>query len=91
MTDTDPMTLVRAAGRSHGRINGIETPAGSVGSTCASDFIERGRKTDPEPDVEDCKSSAVRKRLAALSPSEREQLIELLQRVHGTLSTLDAK
>jgi DNA-binding MarR family transcriptional regulator len=29
--------------------------------------------------------------LAALSQGEREQLVDLLERIHGTLSTLDAK
>ena len=89
LSDTDPMTLVRTLDRMQ-EDNWIERrpdPADRRAHRLylrevAKPILNRMWKI-----ADQCRQEA----MADLSPTEREQLIELLERLHGTLSALESK
>src|SRR5580704_6324045 len=89
LTDTDPMTLVRTLDRMQQdqwierRLDPEDRRAHRLYlREAAKPIVNRMWKI-----AEQCRQEA----MSSLSPEEREQLIALLERVHGTLSALEAK
>lgn len=89
LTETDPMTLVRTLDRMQ-QDAWIERRQDPVDRRAHRLFL----RDTARPVVQRIWSIADETRaeaLAALNQAEREQLVDLLERVHGTLSALDAK
>jgi DNA-binding MarR family transcriptional regulator len=89
LTETDPMTLVRSLDRMQ-QDGWIERRPDPIDRRAHCLFLREAAKPIVERIwriAEQTRSEA----LAALSQGEREQLVDLLERIHGTLSTLDAK
>jgi MarR family transcriptional regulator for hemolysin len=89
LSDTDPMTLVRTLDRMQqdGWIERRPDPADRRAHRlhlreAAKPILQRMWKI-----ADHCRQES----MANLSPAEREQLIELLERVHATLSALETK
>jgi MarR family transcriptional regulator, transcriptional regulator for hemolysin len=87
LSDTDPMTLVRTLDRMQ-QDQWIERRPDPQDRRAHRLYLKEAAK----PIVirmwkiaDQCRQEA----MAALSPSERDQLLELLDRVHGTLSALE--
>ena len=89
LTETDPMTLVRTLDRMQ-QDAWIERRQDPVDRRAHRLFL----RDTARPVVQRILSIADETRaeaLAALNQAEREQLVDLLERVHGTLSALEAK
>jgi DNA-binding MarR family transcriptional regulator len=89
LTETDPMTLVRTLDRMQ-QDGWIERRADPVDRRAHRLFLLEAAKPIVEriwKFAEQTRSEA----LEVLSPSERELLVDLLERVHGTLLALEAK
>jgi MarR family transcriptional regulator, transcriptional regulator for hemolysin len=89
MTETDPMTLVRTLDRMQEQ-QWIERRPDPADRRAHRLYLREGSK----PIIARMWKIADQVRteaLAGLSPSEREQLIAALERVHQTLSALDAE
>ena len=89
LTETDPMTLVRNLDRMQ-QDAWIERRQDPVDRRAHRLFLRETAR----PVVQRILSIADETRaeaLAALNQAEREQLVDLLERVHGTLSALEAK
>jgi DNA-binding MarR family transcriptional regulator len=89
LTETDPMTLVRTLDRMQ-QDAWIERRQDPVDRRAHRLFLRETAR----PVVQRILSIADETRaeaLAALNQAEREQLVDLLERVHGTLSALEAK
>ncbi|HXR19536.1 MAG TPA: MarR family transcriptional regulator [Steroidobacteraceae bacterium] len=89
LTETDPMTLVRTLDRMQ-QDGWIERRPDPVDRRAHCLFLRDGAKSIVEriwKIAELTRSEA----LAALSQGEREQLIDLLERIHTTLLALEAK
>lgn len=89
LTETDPMTLVRTLDRM--QLDGwIERRPDPVDRRAHCLFLRESAK----PIVDRIWKIAEQTRneaLIALSQGEREQLVDLLERIHNTLSTLEAR
>jgi DNA-binding MarR family transcriptional regulator len=89
LTDTDPMTLVRTLDRMQ-QDQWIERRPDPSDRRAHRLYLREAAKPILNRMwklADQCRQEA----MASLSPAEREQLIELLERVHGTLSILEAK
>lgn len=89
LTETDPMTLVRTLDRME-QDQWIERRPDPADRRAHRLFLRDAAKPIIEriwKFAEETRSEA----LGVLDPSEREQLVNLLERVHGTLLALEAK
>jgi MarR family transcriptional regulator for hemolysin len=89
LTDTDPMTLVRTLDRMQ-QDQWIERRPDPQDRRAHRLYLREAAKPIVNrmwKIAEQCRQEA----MSSLSPEEREQLIALLERVHGTLSALEAK
>jgi MarR family transcriptional regulator for hemolysin len=89
LSDTDPMTLVRTLDRMQ-QDEWIERRADPSDRRAHRLYLREAAKPILNrmwKIADQCRQEA----MASLSPAEREQLIELLERVHATLSALETK
>ena len=89
LTETDPMTLVRTLDRMQ-QDGWIERRPDPSDRRAHQLFLREAAKPVLQR-IWKIADQARNEALAELSSAEREQLIELLERVHRTLSTLDAQ
>jgi MarR family transcriptional regulator for hemolysin len=89
LTETDPMTLVRTLDRMQ-QDGWIERRPDPSDRRAHQLFLREAAKPVLQR-IWKIADQARNEVLADLSAAEREQLIELLERVHRTLSTLDAQ
>lgn len=89
LTETDPMTLVRTLDRMQ-QDGWIERRADPADRRAHQLFLREAAKPVLQR-IWKIADQARNEVLAELSSAEREQLIELLERVHRTLSSLDAQ
>ena len=89
LTDTDPMTLVRTLDRMQ-QDGWIERRPDPSDRRAHQLFLREAAKPVLQR-IWKIADQARNEVLADLSAAEREQLIELLERVHRTLSSLDAQ
>ena len=89
LTETDPMTLVRTLDRMQ-QDGWIERRPDPLDRRAHCLYLREAAK----PILERIWKFAEQTRgeaLAVLSPGEREQLVDLLERIHGTLQSLEAR
>jgi DNA-binding MarR family transcriptional regulator len=89
LTETDPMTLVRTLDRMQ-QDGWIERRPDPADRRAHQLFLREAAKPVLQR-IWKIADQARNEALAELSSAEREQLIELLERVHRTLSSLDAQ
>ncbi|MGA2563886.1 MAG: MarR family transcriptional regulator [Steroidobacteraceae bacterium] len=89
LTETDPMTLVRTLDRMQ-QDGWIERRADPADRRAHQLFLREAARPVLQR-IWKIADQARNEALADLGAAEREQLIELLERVHRTLSTLDAQ
>lgn len=89
LTDTDPMTLVRTLDRMQ-QDEWIERRADPEDRRAHRLYLREAARPIMQR-MWKIADQARQEALAALSINEREQLLELLERVHGALLQLDAK
>jgi MarR family transcriptional regulator for hemolysin len=89
LTETDPMTLVRTLDRMQ-QDNWIERRSDPIDRRAHRVFMRESAK-EVVNRIWKVADQTRTEALAGLSQSEREQLINLLERIHGTLVALEAK